>query len=72
MVNTLASRLSCLGAIPNVSEFFQRKKNVDQWRCLKKSGQWLENVDQTHLVLARGKLVLQKHSELSVVLLRPL
>ena len=25
-----------------------------------KSGQWLENADQTHLVLASGKLVLQK------------
>ena len=25
-----------------------------------KSGQWLENADQTHLVLASGKLVLQR------------
>ena len=25
------------------------------------SGLWLETVDQTHLVLASGKLVLQKH-----------
>ena len=30
-------------------------------RCnLEESGQWLENVDRTHLVLASGKLVLQK------------
>ena len=29
--------------------------------CLEESGQWLENVDQTHLVMASGKLVLQKH-----------
>ena len=27
---------------------------------LEESGQWLENVDQTHLVLASGKLVTQK------------
>ena len=33
---------------------------VNQRCCLEKSGQWLENVDQTHLVLASGKLVLQK------------
>ena len=24
------------------------------------SGRWLENIDQTHLVLVSGKLVLQK------------
>ena len=34
------------------------KKN--QWRCLEESGQCLENVDQTHLVPASGKLVLEK------------
>ena len=33
---------------------------VNQLRCLENSGQRLENVDQTHLVLASGKLVLQK------------
>ena len=33
---------------------------VNQWHCLDESGQWLENLDQTHLVLASGKLVLQK------------
>ena len=33
---------------------------VDQWRWLEESGQWLENVDQTHLVLASGEPVLQK------------
>ena len=26
----------------------------------RKNGQWLENVDRTHLVSATGKLVLQK------------
>ena len=33
---------------------------VDQQRWLEESGQWLENVDRTHLVLASGKPVLQK------------
>ena len=33
---------------------------ADQWGSLEESGQWLENVDQTHLVLASGKPVLQK------------
>ena len=28
--------------------------------CLEESGQWLENVDKTHLVLASGKTVNQK------------
>ena len=40
-----------------------REKIVDiaevyQWHCLEGSGQWLENADQTYLVLASGKLVL--------------
>ena len=35
--------------------------NVNQRRCcVEESEQWLENADQTHLVLASGKLVLQK------------
>ena len=33
---------------------------IYQWRWLEKSGQWLENADRTHLVLASGKLVLWK------------
>ena len=33
---------------------------VNQQRWLEESGQWLENVDQTHLVQARGKPVQQK------------
>ena len=33
---------------------------VNQRRRLEESGQWLENVDQTHLDLASGKPVLQK------------
>ena len=35
--------------------------NVNQRHYLEESGQWLENVDRTHQVLASGKLVLQKH-----------
>ena len=43
------------------------KKIVDaaevnrQHRCLEESGHWLENVGRTYLVLASGKLVLQKN-----------
>ena len=33
---------------------------VTQWCCLEARGQWLENIDETHLVLTSGKLVLQK------------
>ena len=33
---------------------------VNQWRCLGESGQWLENVDQTNLLLASGKLDCKK------------
>ena len=34
-------------------------------RWLAESGQWLENVDQTHLVLASGKPVLQKKKKVA-------
>ena len=34
---------------------------VNQRCWLEESGQWLENVDQTHLVLASGKPVLQQN-----------
>ena len=33
---------------------------VNQRGCLEESEQWSENVDQTHLVLASGKLVLKQ------------
>ena len=42
-----------MGKIINLAE-------VNQQCWLEESGQWLENVDQTHLVLASGKPVLQK------------
>ena len=49
------------GLIPSVPKKIKRKKfinvaEINQQRCLEESGQWLENVDQIHLVLASGKL----------------
>ena len=41
--------------------FLMLLDRVNQRRCLEESGQRLENVDRTHLVLASGKLVLQKN-----------
>ena len=41
---------------------------VNQRYCLEKSGQWLENVDGTHLVHTSGKLVLQKPLILGLLL----
>ena len=65
MVGILAYRPSCPGFIPSIPETFLEKKfvhvgEVNQWRSLEESRQWLENVDETHLVLASGKLVLQE------------
>ena len=60
-----ASRPSCPGSISSVplfsleEEFWVLLKLINVG-CLEESGQWLENVDPTHLVLASGKLVLQK------------
>ena len=54
------------GSIPCGPKIFSEEKivnitEVNQRHCLEESGQWLENVDQTHLVLASGKPVLQKY-----------
>ena len=50
---------------PAFPKRFQRKiidvAKVYQRRWLEESGQWLENVDPTHLVLASGKPELQKN-----------
>ena len=59
-----------MGSIPGVAEFFSEEKfvyvaEVNQRRCLEKSEQWLENVDQTHLALASGKPVLTKNLSVS-------
>ena len=45
--------LAAPGSIPSVPKKFQRKKIVDvgevnQQRSSEESGEWLENVDQTH------------------------
>ena len=65
MVCILASRPNYPGFDSQLSKKNFTGKNVNvaevnQWRCLEESGQWLEDVAQTHLVLASGKLVLQK------------
>ena len=54
-MHTLASHPAAPGSIPSVAV-----AEVNQWRWLEESGQWLENVDRTHLGLASGKLVLQQ------------
>ena len=57
---------SALGSIPSVPQKISEEKIVDvaedsQQRWLEESGQWLENVDQIHPVLANGKQILQKN-----------
>ena len=53
------------GLIPSITKTFSAEEivnvtEVNQQRCLEEGGQWLENVDQTLLVLASGKLVQKK------------
>ena len=65
MSSILASGPRCPWSISSVSKKFTQGKilsvaEVNQLSCLEESGQWLENVDLTHLVVASGKLVLQK------------
>ena len=54
------SRNFFIGKIIDVAE-------VNQQRWLEESGQWLENVDQTYLVLARGKPALQKEKNRGLI-----
>ena len=61
----MVSTLAYPGSILIVPETFSDEKIVDvagvnHRRCFEESGQWHENVGRTHLVLASGKLVLQK------------
>ena len=55
---------SCPGSIPSIHELFSVEivdvAEVNQHHCLEESGQWLENVDLTHLALTSGKLEVQK------------
>ena len=67
MVSILASGPSCTefdskSSQKNSVEKIVHAADLKQQHCLEKSGQCLENVDQTHLVLASGKLVQQKIS----------
>ena len=53
------------GSIPSIPENFSEEKivnvaEVNLRGSLEENGPWIENVDQTNLVLASGKLVLQK------------
>ena len=59
---------AALGSIPSLPKQFSEGEivnvaEVNPWRLLKKSEQWLENVGRTHQVLASGKLVLQKKNK---------
>ena len=61
----LSSGPSCPGFDSGHSRDFFRGKivkvaEVNQRRCQEESGRLIENVDQTHLVLAGGELVLLK------------
>ena len=66
MVGILASGPSCPGFNSQHSQKNSQEQIVDvaevnQWRWLEESGQWIKSVDQTHQVyLAGGKLVQQK------------
>ena len=56
------------GLIPSASKKNSEENIVDvaevnQRRCLEECGQWLENDDETHLVLAGAKQALQKIRE---------
>ena len=57
---------AALGSIPSIPQKNSQEQIVDvaevnQWRWLEESGQWIKSVDQTHQVyLAGGKLVQQK------------
>ena len=58
MLTILASGPSCPGLIPSVPII--KVAEVKSTARLEESGQWLANVDRTHLKLAGGKPVLQK------------
>ena len=65
MVSILLPDPAALGSIPSIPEIISDEKcvniaKVHQQCCLDESGQWRENVDQTHLVMASGNLKLRK------------
>ena len=64
---------AALGLIPGKNKKFSQEKNVygaevNQRRWSEDNGQRLKNVDQTHLVLDCGKLVLQNTFYLDITL----
>ena len=61
----MVSILACEPSIPKKisEETIVIVAEVNQGRCFEESGQWPENVDRTHLVLATVKLVLQKSND---------
>ena len=72
--NINAYQPAALGSISSVPKKILRKKlllllEVNQRRWLEENGQWLENVDRTHLVLAGSNPVLQKVLLATLVLL---
>ena len=65
MVTILTSEPCCPGLISQGSQKFSDEEivnvaEVNQWRWLEESGQRFDYVHQTHIVLASGKLELQK------------
>ena len=56
MDSTLALHPAAPGSIPGIpsfsEEFILDVAEVNRWRWLQERGQWLENVDKTHLNLA--------------------
>ena len=76
MYSILAYRLCCPGfdSQDSPKKFIGKIVDVveiNQWRCFGESGQWLENVDHTHLVLVSDKLVLQKSLVGTTTLIEP-
>ena len=59
---------AALGLIPSITKNILEQKIVDvdevnQWHCLEEIGQWLENVGQTHLILAIGRQLWARYLE---------
>ena len=65
----LGDQLACFqtqmpqDCFPAFTIFFVDVAEVYTRNCLEESGQFLENVDPTHLVLASGKRVLQNNTK---------
>ena len=51
---------SILAFPPKFEQNIVNSAKVNKWRCLEENGQWLENVDQTQLLMGSGIQALQK------------